>query len=66
MSTREELVKDVDTAMAAWHAADDGTAADWHVAAVAWDVAKAALADYDLKRRRTHELSISCGKRTVN
>ena len=55
MSTREELVKDVDTAMAAWHAADDGTAADWHVAAVAWDVAKAALADYDLKRRRTHE-----------
>jgi hypothetical protein len=47
MTTREELVKDVDTAMTAWHAADDGTAADWHFAAVAWDVAKAALADYD-------------------
>jgi hypothetical protein len=47
MMTREELVQDVDTAMTAWHAADDGTAADWHFAAVAWDVAKAALADYD-------------------
>ena len=47
MSTREELEQAVEDAMVAWHAADDGTTADWHFAAVAWDVAKAALADYD-------------------
>ena len=51
MTTREELVKDVDTAMAAWHAADEGTTADWHVAAVAWDVAKAALKAYDKENK---------------
>ena len=55
MKTREELVQDVDTAMTAWHAADDGTAADWHFAAVAWDVAKAALADYDMVKRMNEE-----------
>ena len=46
MKTREELVKDVDTALTAWDAAVDDAAA-WRAAAVAWDVAKAALADYD-------------------
>jgi hypothetical protein len=55
MKTREELVQDVDTAMTAWHAADDGTTADWHFAAVAWDVAKAALADYDMVKRMNEE-----------
>jgi hypothetical protein len=55
MKTREELVQDVDTAMAAWHAADDGTTADWHFAAVAWDVAKAALDDYDMVKRMNEE-----------
>ncbi len=46
MKTREELEKAVEDASDVWYAAD-GTAADWHFAAVAWDVAKAALADYD-------------------
>jgi hypothetical protein len=55
MKTREELVKAVEDAMVAWHAADDGTTADWHFAAVAWDVAKAALADYDMVKRMNEE-----------
>ncbi len=46
MKTREELVQDVDTALTAWDAAVDDAAA-WRAAGVAWDVAKAALADYD-------------------
>jgi hypothetical protein len=55
MKTRDELVKAVEDAMVAWHAADDGTTADWHFAAVAWDVAKAALADYDMVKRMNEE-----------
>jgi hypothetical protein len=55
MSTREELEKAVEDAMVAWHAADDGTTADWHFAAVAWDVAKAALDDYDMVKRMNEE-----------
>ena len=44
--TREELVKNVDTALTAWDAAVDDADA-WRAAAVAWDVAKAALKAYD-------------------
>ena len=52
MSTREELVKAVEDAAAAWYAADDAR----DVAEVAYHAASVALADYDDKEKNTHEL----------